>query len=129
MPRPRKCRKVCSLPQRNLFGPLNSTNIDDEIILMSVEEYETIRLIDFEGMQQEECAERMNVARTTVQRIYYEARKKLSQSLVNGNILKIDGGNYKLCAELEHERVCIRHGRHQCRHMLANDENNKNNLD
>lgn len=97
MPRPRKWRKVCCLPERNLFGPLNAPNLDSEIIIMTVEEYETIRLIDSEGMMQEECAERMNVARTTVQRIYNDARKKLAESLVNGSVLKIEGGDYKLC--------------------------------
>ena len=97
MPRPRKCRKVCFLPERNSFGPLNITNINAEIILMTVDEYETIRLIDLEEMTQEECAEKMDVARTTIQRIYNDARKKLAKSLVEGNILKIKGGDYKLC--------------------------------
>jgi len=97
MPRPRKCRKVCFLPESNLFGPLNRLNQGSEIIAMTVEEYETIRLIDLEGMMQEECAERMKVARTTVQRIYNDARKKLATSLVNGNMLKIEGGDYELC--------------------------------
>lgn len=97
MPRPRKCRKVCFLPERNSFGPLNITNIDAEIILMTVDEYETIRLIDLEEMTQEECAEKMDVARTTIQRIYNDARKKLAKSLVEGKILKIQGGDYKLC--------------------------------
>lgn len=97
MSRPRKCRKVCFLPESNLFGPLNGLNLDSEIIAMTVEEYETIRLIDLEEMMQEECAERMKVARTTVQRIYNDARKKLAKSLVNGNMLKIEGGDYELC--------------------------------
>jgi predicted DNA-binding protein (UPF0251 family) len=64
---------------------------------MSVEEYETIRLIDLEGMMQETCAERMNVARTTVQRSYTNARRKIAEFLVNGNNLMIEGGDYKLC--------------------------------
>lgn len=97
MPRPRKCRKVCCMPERNSFGPLNITNINAEIIVMAVDEYETIRLIDLEEMTQEECAKKMDVARTTIQRIYNDARKKLARSLVEGKILKIQGGDYKLC--------------------------------
>ena len=97
MPRPRKCRKVCCMPERNLFGALNIKNINTEVILMTVDEYETIRLIDLEEMTQEECAEKMDVARTTIQRIYNDARKKLAKSLVEGKILKIQGGDYILC--------------------------------
>jgi len=121
MPRPRKCRKVCCLPESNLFGPLNKMNLDSEIIIMTVEEYEAIRLIDLEGMMQEQCAERMNVARTTVQRIYNDARKKLAGSLVNGNVLKIEGGDYKLCDESEEMNRCIRCSRHSF------EQNNKYN--
>jgi Golgi nucleoside diphosphatase len=75
---------------------------------MSVEEYETIRLIDFEGLTQEECAERMQVARGTVQNIYKDARCKLAEFLVNGNILKIKGGDYKLYNDSEHIYSCGR---------------------
>ena len=64
---------------------------------MTVDEYESVRLIDLEGLTQEECASQMNVARTTVQSIYFSARKKLSDSLVNGKVLQIEGGEYKLC--------------------------------
>lgn len=64
---------------------------------MTVDEYEAIRLIDLEGMTQEECSEKMDVARTTVQRIYNDARNKLAMSLVEGKLLQIQGGDYKLC--------------------------------
>ena len=96
MPRPKKWRKVCSLPEINRFGPLNG-EFNDECVVMSVDEYETIRLIDLEGMKQEECSEQMNIARTTVQGIYDAARKKSADSIVNGKTLIIEGGEYRLC--------------------------------
>ena len=101
MPRPMKCRRVCYLPSSVLFGPLNIQLSESEIITMTVDEYETIRLIDLEGMTQEECAEKMGVARTTIQRIYNDSRRKLALTLVNGRILRIQGGDYKLCEEGE----------------------------
>lgn len=97
MPRPRKWRKVCCLPESSRFGPLDSTANADNYVNMTVDEYETIRLIDLEGFTQEECAGQMNIARTTVQGIYNDARKKLAESLVNGKVLLIGGGEYKLC--------------------------------
>ncbi|NCA67644.1 MAG: DUF134 domain-containing protein [Clostridia bacterium] len=99
MPRPRKWRKVCCLPLNCSFGPLNAQINDNNCVKMTVDEYETIRLIDFENLIQEECAERMNVARTTVQGIYDDARKKLADALVNGKVLLIEGGDYTLCDE------------------------------
>ncbi len=97
MPRPRKWRKVCSLPDSSRFGPLDLTENKNTVVNMTVDEYETIRLIDLEGLSQEECSIQMNVARTTVQGIYSDARKKLAESLVNGKVLRIEGGDYKLC--------------------------------
>ncbi|MCF6464372.1 DUF134 domain-containing protein [Clostridium sp. Cult2] len=104
MARPRKRRRVCGLPNYKAFGPVNSDYIGEPIIL-SVEEYEVIRLIDLEGLEQEECAERMDVARSTVQRMYSEAKQKVADSIVNGKILRIEGGDYILC-ELDRDK-CI----------------------
>lgn len=113
MPRPTKGRRVCCLPKSNKFGPLNSPKDVEDCVNMTVDEYETIRLIDLEGFTQEECSKQMNVARTTVQRIYIEARKKLAESLVNGKVLLIEGGEYQLCDGLGNGcgRGCHRHGR------------------
>lgn len=114
MPRPRKWRKVCCLPESDQFGPLNNSNNKDEFIVMTVDEYETIRLIDLEEFTQKECADQMNIARTTVQGIYNNARKKLAESLVNGKVLRIEGGDYKLCGSIEKScgrRGCGRHNR------------------
>ncbi len=124
MARPRKWRRVCCLPETNLFGPLNKKFFEEDPIVMTVEEYETIRLIDLEGMTQEECAERMNVARTTVQRIYSEAREKIAKSLVNGKILKIEGGDYKLCDGSERRLYgCRRCRRHRNGGNFVDEEN------
>ena len=95
MARPSKCRRVCCLPEIAEFRPADECT--KQPVIMSVDEYETIRLIDKEGLSQEECGERMEVARTTVQQIYTSARKKIADALVDGYPLKIVGGNYRLC--------------------------------
>ena len=93
MPRPRKWRRVCCLPESNQYGPLNVALPEQEpFVVMSVDEYEAIRLIDLQNFTQEECADQMNIARTTVQRMYGDARRKIAESLVHGRILKIEGG-------------------------------------
>lgn len=110
--RPRKWRQVCSLPERDRYGPLNSEVNKEHFITMTVDEYETIRLIDLEGLKQEECAEQMNIARTTVQGIYISARKKLAESLINGKVLRIEGGEYEICNGRRsncRRKKCFRH--------------------
>lgn len=122
MPRPRKWRKVCCLPESTQFGPLNPFTDPDHFVSMTVEEYEAIRLIDLEGLTQEECADQMNIARTTVQRIYADARKKIAESLVLGKVLRIGGGDYRLCEGPGNE--CGRYGgcsRHRCTRKIAMD--------
>lgn len=83
MPRPRKCRKVCCLPNNDGFVPVRGGEELTPIVL-NVDEYESIRLIDREGFSQEQCGEYMRIARTTVQQIYAAARKKLADALVEG---------------------------------------------
>lgn len=100
MSRPKKNRRVCGLPGTNTFGPVaNAAGCHgrDSLIIMTIEEYETLRLIDLGKMTQQECSEQMQVARTTVQSIYEKARKKLSEALVHGKYLRIQGGHFSLC--------------------------------
>lgn len=96
MPRRVKCRKVCHYPQTLEFLPQNN-DAEQEPIILTVDEYETIRLIDRRGMSQEQCAAFMQIARTTVQRIYETARKKLADFVVEGRPLRIEGGDFRLC--------------------------------
>jgi predicted DNA-binding protein (UPF0251 family) len=81
------------MPANTTFG----SHLADRITEMTVDEYETIRLIDLEGLTQEECSLRMEVSRTTAQAIYSSARKKLADCLINNNLLKIQGGDYRIC--------------------------------
>ena len=97
MPRPQKRRRVCSVPRSTRFEPKNS--LGRTATEMSVDEYETIRLIDYAGLTQEECAKQMGVARTTVQAIYSGARKKLAICIVDSVPLVIGGGNYHVCEQ------------------------------
>lgn len=117
MPRPRKGRHVCCLPNQTMFGPIGQA-ATSEVVVMTVDEYETIRLIDEMGFTQEECAEQMHVARTTIQWIYNEARKKMADMLVHAKFLAIQGGDYILCEGTEEScgcGGCRRHRGGSCR--------------
>lgn len=103
MPRPKKFRKVCSLPKVIEFYPDGGSK---SRIILTVDEYETIRLIDREKFSQEECAGYMKVARTTVQQIYNSAREKLAEALVSGICIRIEGGDYTVCNGEEAECGC-----------------------
>jgi len=92
MTRPRKRRRIGREPDFNRFGPKGIPN--KGIINLTLEELETIKLIDMNNMTQEECADSMAVARTTVTGIYNDARKKIAVAIIEGKTLIIEGGNY-----------------------------------
>ncbi len=96
MPRPPKSRRVCHFPQTMEFAPIQDGQ-DKLPVILTIDEYEALRLIDKEGLSQEQCCERMQIARTTVQKIYECARRKLADVLVEGRPLRIEGGSYRLC--------------------------------
>ena len=87
MPRPHKCRLVSELPDYECFRP-DGIPVNESIVL-SCDEYEVIRLVDFEQCTHAMCAKRMGISRTTVTEIYGAARYKLADCLVNGKILEI----------------------------------------
>lgn len=96
MGRPFKRRRICKMPECRRFHSQKASDGASSIV-MTIDEYECIRLMDYEGMTQAECAVQMNVARTTVQSIYETARKKLAAFLVEGDPLVISGGCYEFC--------------------------------
>ena len=121
MPRPRKCRKVCCLPDNDGFVPVRGGKELTPIVL-NVDEYEAIRLIDREGFSQEQCGEYMHIARTTVQQIYDSARKKLAEVVVDGKMLRIEGGDYRLCDGAETTCGCGGCPKHRCRAQVLNKD-------
>ena len=98
MPRPCRCRRVCSEPLVDVFGPASEPDAGGvPPVVLLVEEYETLRIVDYEGRTHEQCAAQMRVSRTTVTEIYERARHKVADAIVNGRTLVIRGGNYEVC--------------------------------
>ncbi|MBR3560152.1 MAG: DUF134 domain-containing protein [Oscillospiraceae bacterium] len=94
MPRPTRSRRIEGYPEHWSFSPDNAD--DAEEVILALDEYEAIRLIDRKRLTQEQCAARMGVARTTVTAIYENARAKLAQVIVDGKRLRISGGSYQI---------------------------------
>ncbi len=94
----RRCmwRKVSSVPPVNYFKPAGIPTINLQEVNLLVEEAEAIRLKDLEELEQEECAAKMSISRTTFSRILDSARKKVADSLLNGKAIRIQGGNYEM---------------------------------
>ena len=109
MARPQKCRCICSMPQVTEFGPRGQENCTRETIVLGLDEYEVIRLLDYAHLTQAQCAERMNIARTTVTRMCDIAHKKLADALINGKNLVISGGEVMICTGLRPECSDARH--------------------
>ena len=94
MSRPVKNRRIENLPEYTYFVPLGRRKCEIEEMLIKVEEFEAMRLKDVEELNQEECAERMQVSRQTFQNIIDSARKKIAIALIEGKAINISGGNY-----------------------------------
>jgi predicted DNA-binding protein (UPF0251 family)/predicted Fe-Mo cluster-binding NifX family protein len=95
MARPTRCRQICTEPAYDSFRP-EGFPAGGEVV-MRLDEYEAVRLIDLERRTHEQCAAQMGISRTTVTEIYESARHKLADSMVNGKRLLIAGGHYRLC--------------------------------
>ena len=90
--RPKKTRWVkCSTAPR-LFKPQAKAANPNTIIVLSLDEFEAVRLLDYKHFSQVQAAKQMHVHRSTVSRIISSARRKISKALVDINTLKIEGG-------------------------------------
>ena len=99
MARPRCPRHVHDLPPCVYFKPQGVPMSELDEILLSVDEFEALRLADQRGLYQEQAARKMKVSRATFGRIIGSARQKVADALVTGQALRIEGGDFKL-AEL-----------------------------
>ncbi|MDY6931940.1 MAG: DUF134 domain-containing protein [Halobacteriota archaeon] len=107
MPRPTKCRRIHFEPMTLHFKPAGIPLVGLEEIILTIGELEAIRLKDLECMTQEEAAMAMDISQPTFHRLVRSARKKVSEALVNGKAIRIDGGNYKLAETAIREFRCF----------------------
>jgi len=96
MVRPHKCRRVNLEPNVTYFKPRGIPLVELEEVILQVDEFEAVRLKDLEGLDQEECAKKMNISQPTFHRLVLSARKKISDAIVNGKAIKIEGGTYRV---------------------------------
>jgi len=96
MPRPRIPRRVWLQPNVTYFKPAGIRMMGLGETILSVDEFEAIRLRDYKGLDQTEAAKKMGISQPTFQRLYESARKKIADALVNGKALRIEGGPYRM---------------------------------
>jgi len=96
MPRPQCCRRIAFLPDAIYFKPQGIPLPLLEEIVLTLDELEAIRLADFKGLYQEQAAEKMNISRQTFGRIIDSAHRKISEALIKGKALKLEGGNIEI---------------------------------
>lgn len=96
MPRPRICRRIRGMPRRAFFKPAGVRLRELDQVILTLDEYEAIRFIDFEEVEQKKACQKMGISQPTLSRLLKSARKKLSQAIIKGKAIKIEGGSYRL---------------------------------
>ena len=99
MPRPKQCRRVCRLPNCTYFKPAGIPMATLEEVVVAVDELEAMRLVDIEKLYHEQAAEQMGVSRRTFGRIIDSARTKVTQALLRGTALRIEGGTIEMAEQ------------------------------
>ena len=96
MPRPRRRRRVRFWPDITFFRPIGVKESYLEESVLTIDEFESVRLKDLEGLNQEEAAKRMNISQPTFHRLITSARRKIADAIVKGKAIKIEGGVYRM---------------------------------
>lgn len=117
MTRPKYCRKVGCEPAARCYKPEGIPLSDLKEIVITLDEFEALRLSDFEGLYQEHCAASMNISRQTFGRIIDSARKKIADALVHGKALKIEGGIVSLEENGEMNCSCCDNSSQCCKNI------------
>ncbi|MBN1435970.1 MAG: DUF134 domain-containing protein [Sedimentisphaerales bacterium] len=125
MPRPFKNRCINAQPTSVVYKPAGVPARQLEWVTLALDEFETIRLLDHVGLDQEKAAVEMGVSRPTVTRIYASARKKIADAIVNGQAICIEGGPVIEASVSRGYGGCGRgqgRGRHRHRHGNPNEQ-------
>ncbi|MFC2018708.1 DUF134 domain-containing protein [Chloroflexota bacterium] len=100
-------RCVDFMPDVTYFKPPGVPSVRLKEVCLSVEEAEATRLKDLEGLEQEECARKMKVSRSTFARVLVSSRRKIADALLHGKAIRIEGGNFEMASppsEVQHRR-------------------------
>ena len=104
--KPRKIRDVSFPPKVVFFKPHGIPLREIEIVNLTIDEYEAIRLADYENLKHYEAAKKMNISRPTFTRLLESAHKKISHSIVEGKAIRIEGGDFKFSANIFQCKRC-----------------------
>ncbi|OHD07510.1 MAG: hypothetical protein A2Y41_09420 [Spirochaetes bacterium GWB1_36_13] len=108
MPRKRMCRKMAGLPEVKGFRPFDREPFRLPPVIITLDQFEAIRLADYEKLNQEEAAVKMGISRPTFTRLYEEARNRLAEALIEGKSFIIEGGEVSFssvsfrCSDCKH---------------------------
>lgn len=108
MARPEKNRRISQPPKMKGFKPFGIPRCKLEAVNLSFEEYECIRLVNYEMLQQKEAAVLMNVSRPTLTRLYNKALKTITKALIEGKVIEIAGGNYEFSQDWYRCKRCFK---------------------
>ena len=91
MPRPRLRRRIRGRPNSSYFKPAGIRMIELEEVVLARDEFEAVRLVDFEEVEQGKAGEMMKISQPTLSRLLKVARKKIAEAIVRGKAIRIDG--------------------------------------